>query len=78
MSKMFCISRLPMGRRISVSIVLPIHDTAVLMIKGMVNSVMILLSAVKRMDSATFPFANIENTFEELPPGQQAMRMTPM
>jgi hypothetical protein len=36
-----------------------------------------LLSAVSETDSATSPPANMENTFDELPPGEQAMSNNP-
>ena len=48
------------------------------MMSGKVKSVMILLQAVSVTDSATSPFANIENTLLELPPGLQATSMIPM
>jgi hypothetical protein len=48
------------------------------MMTGMVNNVIMLLMAVSVTDKATSPFANIENTFDELPPGQQAMSTMPM
>ena len=44
----------------------------------MLNIVTILLIAVSVTDSATSPFANIEKTFDELPPGQHAMSTIPM
>ena len=48
------------------------------MIKGKVNNVMTLLSAVSVTDNATSPFASIEKTFDELPPGQQATSTSPI
>ena len=39
---------------------------------------MTLLSAVSVTDKATSPLASIENTFDELPPGQQAISISPM
>ena len=47
-------------------------------ISGKVKSVMMLLQAVSVTESATSPFANIENTLLELPPGLQATNMMPM
>ena len=47
------------------------------MMSGRVKSVMILLKAVSDTESATSPFANIEKTLLELPPGQQAIRTKP-
>ena len=48
------------------------------MITGRVKRVIMLLNAVRVTDSATSPFASIEKTFEELPPGQQATSTRPM
>ena len=48
------------------------------MISGNVKSVMILLHAVNVTDSATSPFANMENTLLELPPGLHATSIMPM
>ena len=45
---------------------------------GMVKSVMMLLRAVSVTERATSPLASIEKTFDELPPGQQAMSISPM
>ena len=45
---------------------------------GIVNKVIMLLSAVSVTDRATSPLANLEKTLEELPPGQQAMSTRPM
>ena len=47
-------------------------------IMGRVKSVITLLSAVRVTDSAMSPFASIENIFDELPPGQQAISIIPM
>ena len=47
-------------------------------IRGSVNRVITLLIAVSVTDRATSPFASMENTLEELPPGQQAMSTSPM
>ena len=46
--------------------------------RGNVNSVMILLHAVSVTDNATSPFASMENTLLELPPGQHATSIMPM
>lgn len=48
------------------------------MMTGMVNMVTMLLIAVNVTDNATSPLANIENTLEELPPGQHAISIIPM
>ena len=48
------------------------------MMTGSVNIVTMLLIAVNVTDSATSPFANLEKTFDELPPGQHAMSTIPM
>ena len=48
------------------------------MITGSVKRVIMLLNAVRVTDKATSPFASIENTFDELPPGQQATSTSPM
>ena len=45
---------------------------------GMVNKVIMLLSAVRDTESATSPLASIEKTLEELPPGEQAIIIIPM
>ena len=68
--------RLPTGREIPT--LSPTSCVAQLMMKGMVNSVTTLLMAVSVTESATSPFASLENTLEELPPGQQAMSTRPM
>lgn len=39
---------------------------------------MILLTAVSVTDNAVSPFASIENMFDELPPGQQAISTRPI
>ena len=44
---------------------------------GIVNSVMRLLKAVSVTERATSPLASIEKTFDELPPGQQAISSSP-
>lgn len=76
MSSRFCPMRLPTGRCIGVP-VLPSHAAVACMMRGMVNNVMTLLKAVSDTDRATSPFASIENTFDELPPGEQAISITP-
>ena len=47
-------------------------------ISGRVNSVIMLLRAVKDTESATSPFASILKILLELPPGQQAISTRPM
>jgi hypothetical protein len=54
------------------------HPETNFMITGMVKRVMTLLSAVSVTDNATSPFASIEKTFEELPPGQHAISTSPI
>ena len=44
---------------------------------GIVNNVSMLLHAVRDTLSATSPLASIENTLDELPPGQHAMSIRP-
>ena len=56
----------------------PTSRVAQPMMTGIVNKVMMLLSAVSVTDRATSPPANLENTLDELPPGQQAMSTSPM
>ena len=48
------------------------------MTKGKENKVIMLLHAVKVTDSATSPFASIEKTLLELPPGLHATSMIPI
>jgi hypothetical protein len=48
------------------------------MMTGIVNNVIMLLIAVSVTDNATSPFANIEKTLDELPPGQHAISTNPM
>jgi hypothetical protein len=45
---------------------------------GNVNRVIMLLIAVKVTDRATSPFASIEKTLDELPPGQHATSTRPI
>lgn len=68
--------RFPTGRLIPT--LSPTRSVAQVMMSGIVNSVITLLRAVKVTESATSPPASLENTLEELPPGQQAMRIRPM
>ena len=56
----------------------PTRAVAQLIITGMVNSVTMLLIAVRVTESATSPPASLENTFDELPPGQHAISTRPM
>jgi hypothetical protein len=48
------------------------------MMIGRVKRVMMLLIAVRVTDKATPPLASMEKTFDELPPGQQATRTSPI
>ena len=68
--------RLPTGSVIPT--LSPTIRVAQLMMNGIVNSVMILLSAVRITDRATSPPARRENTFDELPPGQHAISISPI
>ena len=74
----FCISSLPIGRLIPVPDCSDMKLAAMSMKNGIVKSVTMLLIAVRVTDRATSPFASIENTFDELPPGQQAISMSPI
>ena len=67
-----------MGKWISQPLVLETKSVTKAIITGSVKRVIILLNAVKVTDSATSPFASIENTFDELPPGQHATNTNPM
>ena len=75
---MFCTMSLPKGRLTSTPLCSETKRATNSMMTGMVNNVTILLMAVSVTDNATSPFANIENTLDELPPGQQAMRTIPI
>ena len=48
------------------------------MITGIVKRVITLLRAVRLTESATSPFAIMENTLDELPPGEQAISTKPI
>ena len=76
MSTRFCINSLPTGRCTITA--LPAALVTHCMMRGTVTSVMIELHAVSDTDSATSPLASMENTFDELPPGQQAISTKPM
>ena len=54
------------------------NDGTHAMTKGKENKVIMLLHAVKVTDSATSPFASIEKTLLELPPGLHATSMIPI
>ena len=56
----------------------PTMLVATLIMNGMVKSVITLLSAVSVTESATSPPASLENTLDELPPGQQAIKIRPI
>ena len=75
-STMFCMKSLPTGR--CTSTWLPAQAVTHSMISGTVNRVIMLLHAVSDTESATSPRASIEKTFDELPPGQQAMSTKPI
>ena len=76
MSTIFCMKSLPTGR--CTLMWLPALAVTHSMISGTVNRVIMLLQAVSDTDNATSPRASIENTLEELPPGQHAMSTNPM
>lgn len=69
---------LPIGKCISMPLCSETKFAANSIMKGIVNIVMMLLIAVSVTERATSPLANIENTFDELPPGQQAMSIMPI
>lgn len=75
-STMFCTTRLPTGRCTSTVLLAAVVTHSKM--RGTVNSVMILLHAVSDTESATSPLASIENTFDELPPGQHAISTKPI
>lgn len=75
---MFCTMSLPKGRLTSTPLCSVTKRATNSIMTGMVNNVTMLLMAVSVTDNATSPFTNIENTLDELPPGQQAMSMIPM
>ena len=77
-STMFCTMSLPKGRLTSTPLCSVTKRATNSIMTGMVNNVTMLLTAVRVTDKATSPFASIENTLDELPPGQQAMSMIPM
>ena len=77
-STMFCTISFPNGRCISMPLCSDTNVATNSMMTGSVNIVTMLLIAVNVTDSATSPFANIEKTFDELPPGQHAMSTIPM
>ena len=73
---MFCIKRLRTGRWIPAAA--PVCAVTACITGGIVNSVTMLLTAVRETESATSPFASLEKTLLELPPGQQAMSTSPI
>ena len=75
---MFCTMSLPKGRLTSTPLCSVTKRATNSIMTGIVNNVIMLLMAVSVTDKATSPFANMENTFDELPPGQQAMSTMPM
>ena len=72
----FCISKFPTGRCTPTAA--PAYSVVHCMMIGTVNRVMIELTAVRETESATSPFASIEKTLLEEPPGQHAMSITPI
>ena len=74
----FCINSLPIGRSISAPDCSDINCAATSIINGSVKRVIMLLMAVNVTDRATSPLTSIENTFDELPPGQHAISTSPI
>ena len=74
----FCTSSFPAGRSIAASACTETNRAANPITTGIVKSVTTLLNAVSVTDKATSPLASIEKTFDELPPGQQAISISPM
>ena len=77
-STRFWTTSLPTGRLTSTPDCSDTKRDTTSMMTGRVNRVITLLIAVRVTDRATSPRASIENTLEELPPGQQATRTSPM
>ena len=75
---MFCTMSFPKGRLMSMPLCSETKLETNSIMAGIVNMVTILLIAVSVTERATSPFANMENTLEELPPGQQAISIIPM
>ena len=68
----------PGRRSIAASVCTETNRAANPITTGIVKSVTTLLNAVSVTDKATSPLASIEKTFDELPPGQQAISISPM
>ena len=75
-SRRFCFRRLPTGRVIPTSD--PVETVTQPIRIGKVIRVMRLLIAVSVTERATSPPASLENIFDELPPGEQAISIRPM
>ena len=74
----FCTISLPTGSSICISLCPDTYLATNSIITGRVKRVITLLNAVNVTDSATSPFASIENTLLELPPGQHAISTIPI
>ena len=77
-STIFCTMSLPNGRLTSTPLCSVTKRATNSIITGIVNKVIMLLMAVNVTDNATSPFASIENTLDELPPGQHAINTNPI
>ena len=76
--RIFWTINFPTGKWIAICVDLSIYCITKVIIIGIVNKVMMLLNPVNVIDKAIFPFASIENMFDELPPGEHAMSINPM
>ena len=74
----FCTISFPTGKTTSTPACCETNAETAPIISGRVNNVTTLLTAVRVTESATSPLASMENTFEELPPGQQATSTRPI
>ena len=72
----FWMRRLPTGNVMPADC--PTCTVTQLRIRGTVKSVITELSAVSETDNATSPFASMENTLLDDPPGEHATRTSPM
>jgi hypothetical protein len=79
MDNRFCINMFPSGRCVTMLDVISVFIASIpsSIQRGRVMSVSTLLRAVSDTERATSPPANMENTLEELPPGEQAISSSP-
>ena len=75
---MFCTSNFPTGSSMDIPALCETKCDVSSIMTGSVKSVTMLLTAVSVTDRATSPLASMENTFDELPPGQQATSTSPI